>query len=488
MNILIIQLARLGDILLTWPQVRALKRQYPDAKIDMLVRPKFKTATEGLSELNQVIEFPIENIFEPLLKEPLHVQESLTSLHQIITDLKGRTYQWIINATLSPASSYLTFELQTPETKITGYTRTSDGYLNIKDDVSTYFYAQVGVDRENRIHLADLFTMMAEQQPHPDDWKTQVQTPSPLNLEAYIVLHVGASRDNKKFSPFKWRTFITHFQKLSSIPIVLIGNSDETHDADFIALGFNPDQVLNKTGELNFSDLFPLIARAALYIGCDSAPLHIASLVNTPALNVSFATVNFWETGPRSNGSRVLYALTEADLPSETVATEAFKILTQAPASSENIITLVGESPSYQAPPNTRTQDWSWHLLKALYMNEPWPKIKNKTIQQGLQNLLEVNQVILEQFQTIKKTRNVSVVSGIIERCEEVIENIGALIPELRSLIRWYQTQKALIGPNSPQMVFEATEKVHTDFSAIIQYWLTLEPQPLEGIHESSQS
>jgi hypothetical protein len=352
--------------------------------------------------------------------------------------------------------------------------------------VSTYFYAQVGVDRDNRIHLADLFTMMAELQPDPSDWKTTVTRSSPISLENYLVLHVGASRSDKKFSPFKWRTFITHFQKHSQIPIVLIGNEEETKDASFIALGFNPSQVLDYTGKLNFSDLFPLIANAKLYVGCDSAPLHIASLVNTPALNISFSSVNFWETGPRSKGSRVLYAATEADLPSENVALEAMHILNQTTPTVESIISIEN-APSFQSPPHSHNRDWSWGVLKALYMNEEWPKIESNTIRQGLKNLLDVNRVILEQLNTIKKSRNVRTVSGIMERCEEVIESVGTLVPELCSLIRWYQTQKTLIEPGSPQSILDATEKVHIDFDSIIQYWLSTDTKSMEDRHESSQ-
>jgi hypothetical protein len=74
-------------------------------------------------------------------------------------------------------------------------------------------------------------------------------------------------------------------------------------------------------------------------------------------------------------------------------------------------------------------------------------------------------------------------------RCEEVIESVGSLVPELQPLIRWYQTQKTLIGPGAPLTILEATHQVHIDFDAIIQFWLTTaETQPpLEDSHESSQ-
>jgi ADP-heptose:LPS heptosyltransferase len=500
-KILIIQLARLGDILLTWPQVRAIKRLHPEAQVDMLVRPRFKDATKGLNLLTKVIEFPVENIFEPLFNEPLDFDKSLEALDGIIQELKQNDYQWIINSSLSPASSYLTYALAKIDTKLSGYSRTADGYLAIADDVSAYIYAQVGVDRDNRIHLADLFTLMVDAQPDPDDWKTACSEPSPVLNESYVVLHVGASRPDKRYSAFKWRTFITHFSRLidqqfalsavggsnSLKPvIVLIGNQEEANDASFIALGFDPLQIIDLTGKVPFEQLFPLIAKAKLYLGCDSAPLHIASLVGTPALNISLASVNFWETGPRSPGSRVLYAETEADLPSEKVAHEAVSMLADESPQAESIY-VTNSYPSYVTPENTRNQDWSWKLIFALYMGGQWPSIGSNTIRQGLKNLGDVNNVIIEQLATIRKIKNITTVSSIIERCEEIIETVGNLVIELRPLIRWYQTQKSLIGPGSPTAILDATEKVHVDFDAIIQFWLNTDANPTEELNEPPQ-
>lgn len=487
MKILVIQLARFGDILMTWPQIRALKRLHPEATIDILVRPRFKPACQRLQEIHRVIDFPVTNIFEPLLEEPLKLEESLDVIDGLIKKLKTESYDWIINSTLSPASSYLTQCLQSDTTKVSGYTRTSDGYLAIPDDVSAYIYAQVGIDRDNRIHLSDLFTLMVGAQPTYEDWATPVNEESPLGLTEYIVLHVGASRPEKRFSAFKWRTFISHFQKISQCPIILIGSEEETKDSSFIALGFDSHQVCDMTGKLSFDQLFPLIARAKVYLGCDSAPLHIASLVGTPTLNISLGTVNFWETGPKAKGSRVLFAETEADLPSEKVAQELMNLLNGTEAPHDTIMLIEG-SPSYRAPANIRNSDWIWSYLQALYMGANWPPLATNTQRQGLKNLLDVNRIIIEQLQTIRKTGNLKTVSGIVLRCEEVIESIGNLVPELRALIRWYQTQKSLIGPGNTEAVLSATEKVHTDLENIIEYWLNSDSQITEDLNGSSRT
>jgi ADP-heptose:LPS heptosyltransferase len=471
---------------MTWPQVRALKELHPSAQIDLLVRPKFKSATKGLTELNRVIDFPVANIFEPLFDEPIRLTESLDCIENLINELKAEKYDWVVNSTLSPASSYLTHAIQTPETTVIGYTRTDDGYLTIPDDVSAYIYAQVGIDRDNRIHLADLFTLMVGAQPSTEHWKTEVKDASPIAQENYIVLHVGASRADKKLSAFKWRTFITHFQKINDTPVILIGSEEETKDSSFIALGFDENKVIDLTGKISFEELFPLIKNAKAYLGCDSAPLHIASLVGTPSLNISLITVNFWETGPKAPGSRVLFAETEADIPSETIAVELIQILNGAEADEKSIV-VQNSSPSYKAPKNTRNSDWIWSYMKALYMGSEWPMLETSTQRQGLKNLFDVNQLIIDQLQTIRKTKNIEAVAGIVARCEEVIDSIGNLVPEFQPLIRWYQTQKSLIGPGAPSAIIDATEKVHIDFDSIIQFWISTDYKPTEELNEPPQ-
>ena len=64
MKILVIQLARLGDIYQTWPSVFALKRKYPEAKIDLLVRERFAAATHGLSAVDEVVHFPSREVLD----------------------------------------------------------------------------------------------------------------------------------------------------------------------------------------------------------------------------------------------------------------------------------------------------------------------------------------------------------------------------------------------------------------------------------------
>ena len=157
MKILVLQLARLGDIYMSWPAIRALRRQFPEAEIHVLTRPRFAGAFEGLTAVHKIHLLPTKDILAPLVQPKMAVQESFDRLTKFVDELYFMNFDKVYNLSFSPLSSYLTHYVSNSETEVHGYTRFRDGFFCIPDDMSAYFYAQVGIDRPNRFHLIEIF-------------------------------------------------------------------------------------------------------------------------------------------------------------------------------------------------------------------------------------------------------------------------------------------------------------------------------------------
>ena len=67
-RILIIRMSAFGDIILTTPLIRALKKAYPEAKIDFLTKKQFEPLLIYNPHLERVIGFDTEQGFWGLLK------------------------------------------------------------------------------------------------------------------------------------------------------------------------------------------------------------------------------------------------------------------------------------------------------------------------------------------------------------------------------------------------------------------------------------
>jgi heptosyltransferase III len=448
MKILILQLARLGDCFQTWPALRALQRQYPEAELHVLTRERYMAACEGLEVVKKKIILPSVEWIEPLLGADFNVKSSHEKVGQFIDNLKAENYDWILNYSFSPLSSFLTHALTAVSTQVSGYTRTSDGFLAIPDDMSAYFYAQVGVNKPNRFHLAEIFATMAGLDLHVEDWRGP-QGLVPRQGAPSVLIHVGASETKKQISPIKWATIINQLQKIESVRIGLIGSPAESELAEIIMSSVGGEKVENFVGKTNLNELFELIAGTSLVVGADSAPMHMASLTRTPCLNFSLASVNFWETGPRADGSVVLRANDEADLASDRVAQVIKKALNREKQDLSVVVVQSG-TPSYWVlePKNT---DFQWRLIQAIYQGGDFPASENPMFYDGISKLSEINSLMIEQMTSLKNGGDLVKLAPLMDRGEEIIQTIGNLVPDISPLIRWYQTEKIRIGPDSPE-------------------------------------
>src|SRR5690606_32413374 len=111
------------------------------------------------------------------------------------------------------------------------------------------------------------------------------------------------------------------------LSVVLVGGPEDVRKANSVLEGPEISGVANLVGFTKIEELLPIVKSARLVIGGDSLLMQIANITNTPCLNISYPTVNFWETGPRAKGSRVLLFISSNAVDTDRVVLEAKAIL-----------------------------------------------------------------------------------------------------------------------------------------------------------------
>lgn len=470
MKILVLQLARLGDIYMTWPALKALKRSHAGCEIHLLTRPKFEAATEGLKVVDKHLQMPTTHLLEPMISMEADVDESVARLDAFLDTLKAENYDWIINFTFSPVSSYLVHSIATLGTRITGYTRHNDGFLAIPDEVSSYFYAQAGVESYNRVHLSDIFVSMLGLDYVEADWAPPELDGRDFGLpEKYILVHIGASEVKKSLPPFKWaRVLKNFFDHDLETAVVMIGSKDERALGETIESGVSRGRVINLIGSTQLREVFHLLMGAQLLVGCDSAPMHMASLTETPCLNVSFDAVNFWETGPKATRSFVYKSSFPEDIVSEELGAYIHLILKGE--SPKQLISRAAGLASYQLPKENGDL-FVWNLIQALYLGEDFPMVDDMRFVQAVAQLNDVNNLSREHISQIPD-KGLEVMGPLLERGDEVIDAVGKMVPAVMPLVRWYQTEKLRIPPGEPEMIRQRTLEVHEKLQRILSVYV----------------
>jgi heptosyltransferase-3 len=469
-RILVIQLARLGDIYQSWPVMNALHRS--GHEVHLLTREKFSPAANGCTGVFKQWTLDSRTILKTLIDEKPDIDASLSSLSATVDALKAENFDTIVNLSFSPFSSYLTDAVSNLETEVRGYSRFNDGSLSIPDDASAYFFGQVGRNRGNRVHLTEIFASVAGVDLIDSDWNSgSIGEIDSKEINERIganplVIHVGASDLAKTFSWSKWLQIVRGLVTGYNGEVVLIGSGEEVSMAEKISSISGPKQVVNLVGKTSLGQLFSIIANAKVLIGGDSAPVQIASLTGTPVFNVSFPSVSLWETGPRSAGSRILPVTSEDAVASDEIVREVIG-MAAGKATQMAVVSVPGVTMPY-VDGNTQGGHFEWELLKALYMDATFPPPPNETFLLAVQRLGEVNSICLEQIDALARNPKNSTASLILDRGDEIMNQIEQMIPEAGPMVRWFQVERLRIGPMAVANLIDATRAVHRRLGQVL--------------------
>lgn len=470
MKTLVIQLARLGDIYMTWPVVRALKDQDPQGTVDILVRPRFASACMGLESLNQVHFFPTQDFLEPLTTHQ-DLKGSLAVVDSFLEKLKSQNYDRVINLSYSEVSSYVVSFLDQPQMQVMGYSRHSDGFLHLKDDVSRYFWAQVGPGGFNQIHLIDLLAGTAGVELHSDNFKSpQIELKARFSFPYYVV-HVGGSESHKRLSADFWIQIIDCLLKESpESQVVLVGAEAEKGIADRI-LQATQVRVINLVGQTQIIDLFSILKYGQGLLGGDSVPMHMVPFVNQRAFCFSVGEVNPFETGPITSSSWILRAQSENSWSFGRVkeAVRSWVRHETPPQNFPNLLVAGEQFPRVQLMQPQK--NFSWDLLKAIYMGEAFPVAEDLNFYRGALRMYEAAHV---SFQNLKKRDQIKsdMLTALLDRIDEVLGKIATEVPDLYPLFRWYQAEKTRIAPGRYHEMVEDQKLIVAMFQNLLRNYL----------------
>jgi heptosyltransferase III len=127
-----------------------------------------------------------------------------------------------------------------------------------------------------------------------------------LNAKPFIVMHPGAGWRFKCWTAAGYARVIEAFQENWGLPVVLTG-TQAPHEQELLDAVRHECRVapVNLSGRLSLKELGALIARARLFFGMDSAPMHLAAAVQTPAAAL-FGPSGVFNWGPWGEGHLVV--------------------------------------------------------------------------------------------------------------------------------------------------------------------------------------
>lgn len=305
---LIIKLRHHGDVLLSTPVIGALKEAAPQCEIDALVYDDTAPMLSGhpcLSQLHTIGRH----------WKRLGLAGQAAAEWHLLTALHARHYDLIVHLSVQRRGAWLTRLLRPKWSVAPAYKGAfwAGSFTHI-------YPAQSHPDRHTvESNLDSLRTLGIEPRA---DGKRVILIPgldAESRIEALLSQHALSGRDFIHLHPgSRWQFKCWPADKLAALcdrlcehgwPIILTAAPDPKEQALIDAIkarvGDSAASLIDLSGQLSLKQLAALTARARLFVGVDSAPMHIAAAMGTPTVAL-FGPSGDREWGPWQVASRIV--------------------------------------------------------------------------------------------------------------------------------------------------------------------------------------
>ncbi|MDM8537884.1 lipopolysaccharide heptosyltransferase II [Desulfobacterales bacterium HSG17] len=282
-NILIIKPSALGDIVHSLPFLAAVKKQFPDAKIDWVVAHGLHTFLEGHPMINRLWV-----IKKDQWKKFDHVSQTFREINELKKGLKASNYDVAVDLSGLFRSGVITYYSKA-KIKL-GFKESDEG--------SPFFYTHK-VHGSMNIHAIDRYLEIAKFMGcyiENIEYPFAPYNPDPPILkrlpEKYIIICPSAGKPANRWQAEKFGALAATLK----LPSIVIASKAETDIAD-IVVSCSEGKAISVAGQTSFKELVALIKNASFFICNDTGPMHIAAALEVPVF-VIFGPANPVRTGP----------------------------------------------------------------------------------------------------------------------------------------------------------------------------------------------
>ena len=292
MKILLVRLRLIGDVVVTTPVIRALRRHAPDAHLTYLVEDAAAPVVRHNPHLNDVISVPHRRGWRRLRDDVALARRLRRARFDVAIDLHG-----------GPRSAWLTWASGAP--RRVGYDVAGRRWM---------YTEAVHRPRELRprhsvVNQWDLLAAVdpaLSAAPDPDRDRVEME-PGPAGLEAaarrlaalgvpadgrVVVLHVSAGNPFRRWPEEAFAALAADLATGGADRHVLVTSGPSDHEAaarvvaDARARATGASARIVDAEGLSLEELRAVMDRAAVYIGGDSGPLHIAATSDVPVVGL----------------------------------------------------------------------------------------------------------------------------------------------------------------------------------------------------------
>ncbi len=273
MRILIIRYSSIGDILLTTPLIRTIRKKYPHAEIHFLTKIGMKEVLSANPHIDVFHYY--ENDLQKVVLELVPLRFDL------VFDLHKNFRSRYVTALLKQAFNSQVQLFRFSKINIRKWLAVQLKYRSALPDksiVDRYFEGVQTLDIRNDGEGLDCFI--------PADCEIQKDDLPLGHVMGFIACGIGGQHETKKMPVEKWHELISQL----SLPVVLLGGPEDACMAEKLT-AMDPVKIYNACGKFRLMESADIVRRSRLVITHDTGMMHMAAAFKKPIVSILGNTI-----------------------------------------------------------------------------------------------------------------------------------------------------------------------------------------------------
>ncbi len=301
-SILLVRLDAIGDMVMTSSLIRELRRNYPQARFDVVASPLVKPMVELCPYIDEVFSFDKEHLYGagnllPGYKELwMFCRESLWPQHydlSICPEWNGDVKIDLLLSYMSGAKRRIAYDQNVsqkvykphifipPEAEAFQRSLHIETYLSPPEIIhealrSLYFLTVLGLQAESD----SLEVWLCEK-----DRARARRKLFPYRNLTLVALGLGAGSAERKYPVEKYKEAIVRItEQYPTVRFIALGGAAEHEDGQYLERTLTKKRVIDCTQQTTLRETAAMVEETSLYMGNDTGLMHIAAALKRPVI------------------------------------------------------------------------------------------------------------------------------------------------------------------------------------------------------------
>lgn len=285
-KILLIKFWGMGTILFASPTLRAIKNKFPNSKLTILTLPQNYIICKMLPAIDDVVCFDLKNVYL-----------FIYNFFKTISIIKKEKFDSVIDLEFfANFSSIVTFfsgiensiGFVSPKAWRKSFYKTNVSFCHDRHIIKIFLKiaSALGADVIDDSLQEEKLALIKHQDANFIEQLFKKE--NIIKTDFLITLNINASLMclNRRWPKENFVKLVDALIKNKRIKVVLIGGKEDVkYVSEFKKSFAKSHQVINLCGSIDIEQLIALLSNSNLFIGNDSGPLHISTILNIPTVS-----------------------------------------------------------------------------------------------------------------------------------------------------------------------------------------------------------